>query len=200
MTDHKARRAILDELVSTEKMYVGLLALLQQHVAEPLAARLEMGTSSGGGGGLLCCLPEATPAFITSRNFEAIFGALPPVLAANHELLAQLEARAAVWSDSQTLGDLFIEWGHNLESAYLRYCGGYNKATRAYDTSRRSTGFASFIEEAEAQSLPCSVMAIMVSPVSRLPRCVCGLCACTMRARVPVYLRACGRARAKSKG
>jgi hypothetical protein len=169
MTEHKARRVVLDELLSTEKMYVAHLALLQQHVAEPLAARLEMSPTGGSGGGLLCCLPAATPAFITSRNFEAIFGALPPVLAANHELLAQLEARAAAWSETRTIGDLFVEWGHNLESAYLRYCGGYNKATRAYDTSMHSTGFATFIEEAE-QLLPCSVMAIMVCPVSRLQR------------------------------
>ena len=153
----------MEELVNGEIQYVEMLTELQNNIIDPLEDRLERLPRENG---FLCCSPAP---FISEEDSSAIFDSLAPILAANRDLSMTLSERFLDWHEESTIGDVIVDWSHNINVAYTRYCENYDHASQLYGRAMQVPEFADFIEEA-SEGCRCSVQAVLVAPISRIAR------------------------------
>ncbi|KAL6044748.1 RhoGEF domain containing protein [Balamuthia mandrillaris] len=149
------RAHIAQEILHTERAYVHSLRVIVNIYYNPLS--------------LLAAGP--TPLLSTNTLID-IFSNVSGLLALNLDLLASLEQRISQWSDTQCLGDIFLQMSPYLK-CYAQYCNYYDKAVDTLHRVKASyPTFANFLKmcnkypECKGKSLA----NFLVMPVQRIPR------------------------------
>jgi len=165
-TDHVNRKNVITELVETESKYVNLMFKLVDNVINPIRAVL----FPDAGVTLASSATVPTSKFISEEDFRVIFDGLLMVLEANKNFFPQVAQKLTSWSESQTVGDVFLEWSHWFK-LYRQYCNNFDRASHAFSNAvNKSKKFAQFIEDAMPKMNYQTVQSVMISPIQRIPR------------------------------
>jgi len=110
---------------------------------------------------------------ISSADIKNIFGGTEVIYQCNSSLLKTLEQRLALWTNDQTLSDIFFEMTVCLK-AYNPYLSSYGNAVNAIDRNMTNPRFIAFLkDEVRARvSKGISLEDLLFAPIQRIPRYV----------------------------
>ena len=177
-TDHVKRRKVVEELVSTERAYVNMLFKLFDNVIKPFQAVLFAGqhgfpTKAEAKAITANSKKAGAPAagkFISPEDFDTVFQGCTHVLEANKLFFPQIAQKLTLWTDSETIGDVFVQWSHYFK-LYKFYCKHFDTASHVFAAAvNRSKKFAQFIDDVMPRMNYQTVQSIMISPIQRIPR------------------------------
>ncbi|KAH3764512.1 protein piccolo [Pelomyxa schiedti] len=150
------RFKIVQEIVTTEEIYVDMLHFLTKKYIRPLAQSA-----------------SSPSPLLTPQQMCFIFSNIADILNMNEALLKQLQPRFNIWTSSSTIGDIFVHIGPFLR-VYILYCGNYPKSSAVLSVlSSKSSQLSDFLKNEAATSsseLDLSLPSLLVSPMQRIPR------------------------------
>jgi len=152
----KKRSLLAQELLETERSYVFHLEMLVQNYLNPLRSAIDNKNE-----------------IISSADIKNIFGGTEVIYQCNSSLLKTLEQRLALWTNDQTLSDIFFEMTVCLK-AYNPYLSSYGNAVNAIDRNMTNPRFIAFLkDEVRARvSKGISLEDLLFAPIQRIPRYV----------------------------
>eukprot|EP01135_Chromosphaera_perkinsii_P007042 Nk52_evm21s675 gene=Nk52_evmTU21s675 len=111
---------------------------------------------------------------ISAEDAKAIFINWPTLIDINTEFLDTLQERKKSWSDSQCIGDIFIDFASKFKK-YTLYVNFYNKGKEVLKKLEKSNSlFREFIRYCKMNPR-CgrqSLADFLILPVQRIPRCL----------------------------
>eukprot|EP01105_Mastigella_eilhardi_P008942 TRINITY_DN2141_c1_g1_i1.p1 TRINITY_DN2141_c1_g1~~TRINITY_DN2141_c1_g1_i1.p1 ORF type:complete len:793 (-),score=219.14 TRINITY_DN2141_c1_g1_i1:1152-3464(-) len=150
----RQRLRVVNELLTTERTYVGLLNILLKHYYVPLKLASD----------------SPTAAILTDQDLGAIFSNLPDFAKLNQQLLKELEQRVPNFGSSSCIGDVWRKIGPYLK-LYTTYCANHNAAIEALQKKKATKpAFAAFLKKAEAAYPEQTLNSLLILPVQRIPR------------------------------
>ncbi|KAF4091195.1 hypothetical protein AMELA_G00034310 [Ameiurus melas] len=147
---------IAKEIVSSEKVFVGVLKLLHINFRDAV-----MKASS-----------QAGKPVIDEKNLNQILFSLPQLYELNQGLLRELEERLAHWNEHSSIADIFLKKGPYLKM-YSSYIYEFDKNVALLEEQcKKSPAFAKVVQEFESSPC-CANLALkhyMLKPIQRLPQ------------------------------
>jgi len=187
----RIRSAVVAEMESSERVYLGHLFRLTNVFARPLGGRPpEEGGAAVAALGTPLPMPTGpTPgavALLTSREQEALWPGLDALVQLHTMLLKRLTEVRAAHADSLASADpgtavrgvVAVADLFKLLAPFFKlaqpYCTNYSIATRALTAYRTRPAFNDFLVRAEADPACCgqTLASLLVMPVQRVPRFV----------------------------
>ncbi|KAH3763180.1 Guanine exchange factor for Rac 30 [Pelomyxa schiedti] len=150
---HLARTNIVNEILETERTYVGGLNKMICNYERGLQAALEAGSP-----------------IITREQIKSLFSNLDVIANFNKVLLDCLEERMKNWTDTTRIGDVFCSTAAFLK-CYVEYINNYNHCLTTLSELSNTKKFAAFLERVEAShptDLP--LVHTLIIPIQRIPR------------------------------
>lgn len=149
----RTRYKVVFEILDTEKRYIDSLELCKRCFLDEYVKASKL-----------------TPAPITARQIEIIFGSLESILSFSKNLYRQLEERLKKWPSVQLVGDVFVENAEQM-IIYADYINGFDDAMKQYAVVKANPAFQEL--ERKCIDLSASRMdspSFLIMPVQRLPR------------------------------
>eukprot|EP01127_Copromyxa_protea_P018500 TRINITY_DN5841_c0_g1_i2.p1 TRINITY_DN5841_c0_g1~~TRINITY_DN5841_c0_g1_i2.p1 ORF type:complete len:692 (+),score=104.80 TRINITY_DN5841_c0_g1_i2:21-2096(+) len=141
----KKREFIAKELLYTEEQFVQSLETIIGKYYKPMLAGAETDPS------------------IPKDLLKTIFSTIEILLPLNQEILSKLKVKLENWSNSQLIGDMFLETGPFL-NLYTMYSSGFGDASAALETIATQSWFPNYCEA------KVHIESLLIKPVQRLPR------------------------------
>uniref|UniRef100_A0A8C0GZC9 Epithelial cell transforming 2 like n=1 Tax=Chelonoidis abingdonii TaxID=106734 RepID=A0A8C0GZC9_CHEAB len=114
------RTRIARELLTSEKNYVHMLQTVRDVYVAPLKAAL-----------------ASNRAILSHANVQIIFSDILAVLQLNRQFLIELTERLREWSPSQCLGEIFTQFGRQLQT-YTNFFNNYTVILKTIDMCRET--------------------------------------------------------------
>ncbi|KYQ92149.1 pleckstrin (PH) domain-containing protein [Tieghemostelium lacteum] len=153
-SDSQKRKNIADEILQTERVYVGKLKVIVEVYLAPLKAALDTSHPP-----------------LTSDQIQTIFGEIVTIYNYNSHFLTRLEERMKQQASSIVFGDIFISIIDFLKT-YSVYINNYTKSLKTLENVRKSSTidqlFLQYGTNPACDSLDLNSLLIM--PVQRIPR------------------------------
>jgi RhoGEF domain len=166
------RRAVLAELVATEKSYCAKLMMVKREYELPLREQVDKQKRH--------TLKKLRPV-CKERDLSVLFDAVNDMLLASEETLRQLEPLVAAYlsgaSDVCMVGDVFVSLKSTYR-AYSTYCVAFAEAMDLVERLSRDTKlgqqskFARFLDDARQRCAGQSIDSLMITAIQRVPRLV----------------------------
>eukprot|EP00727_Mastigamoeba_balamuthi_P000126 m51a1_g1011 putative domain containing protein (750) ;mRNA; r:599658-603368 len=151
--DQAYRDRVAQEILDTERAYVANLDTCISVFLEPFERE-----SSG----------KKKP-IVKEADIRLLFGNIRDIRDFNRSLLADIEARVALWSNSSCLGDVFLKINEFL-GAYTSYVKNYTTALDVLNVLRKKKKFLKFVQACKSETNSLDVEAFLIMPVQRIPR------------------------------
>jgi len=151
---HPKRTKIVQEILSTERTYLASLDLIIGSWLIPLRSAI-----------------QAKDPIVAEKHMRQLFGNIEELYSVNSDLLLKLEKALESWSETQLIGDIFVEMEPRLKQSYVPFVYGHKKAILTVNKYHKKHDWISFCEKAiKASSSKLELLGLLIQPVQRIPR------------------------------
>ncbi|KAH9259162.1 hypothetical protein BASA81_002782 [Batrachochytrium salamandrivorans] len=171
------RSLIMNEIVVTERSYIGALRALLQVFVRPLIADFKTGKPQLGGTVLTQINKE------DGTSMSVFFSRLEHIELLNSSFLNELENRLQFWSTKLedggnsnlcTVGDVFLRFA-NLFSMYDEFSSSYEFASKTLVDREKTDGkLSKFFEDQQQEYATtlkqATLLSLLITPIQRVPR------------------------------
>lgn len=172
------RSLIMNEIVVTERTYIGALRALLQVFVRPLIADFKTGKPQLGGTVLTQINNE------DGTSMSVFFARLEHIELLNASFLNELETRLQFWSTKLedgggnstacTVGDVFLRFA-NLFSMYDEFSSSYEFASKTLvDREKTDAKLSKFFEDQQEEHAAVlkqtTLLSLLITPIQRVPR------------------------------
>lgn len=159
---HQRREGFVHELHQTEKIYVGILELIESLCLLPLRKTAKQSSFSFLGMKKAPC---------TEREKSWLFCNIEEILQIHREILKTMEERLNIWGPTQILSDVILAWFPKIQRAYHIYLENYSTTVTTYERLGRYQPFKKFSDAAEKNlEKGTTILDLLKAPVTCIVR------------------------------
>jgi hypothetical protein len=108
---------------------------------------------------------------ISQKEILDLFSNAEELYILHKELLESIEERVNNWSDTQKLGDIFVDMAPSFEN-YSTYCHNFDFAIQTLERISENQNFKLFLEKSKEHCKLSGIRSYLTLPIRRIPKCI----------------------------